>query len=94
VAIVVGGTGRRGTSGGGGRALGAACWCWRRGGWGGALLLLMRVLLLPMRWVDGAVIVHHPVPWRGSCHNLPLLCFLVSVDRIIHDDDIADKFWE
>jgi hypothetical protein len=34
VAIVVGGTGRRGTSGGGGRALGAACWCWRRGGRG------------------------------------------------------------
>jgi hypothetical protein len=23
---------------------------------------------------------------RRSCHNLPLLC--------LHDDDIADKFWE
>jgi hypothetical protein len=29
VAPAVGGAGRHGTGGGGGRALGAACWCWR-----------------------------------------------------------------
>jgi hypothetical protein len=30
----VGGTGRRSTGGGGGRALGVAYWCWHRGGRG------------------------------------------------------------
>jgi hypothetical protein len=29
VAPAVGGTGRHNTGGGGGRALGADCWCWR-----------------------------------------------------------------
>jgi hypothetical protein len=31
---------------------------------------------------------------RQSYHNLPPLCFLVGVDRLIHDDDITDKLWE
>jgi hypothetical protein len=61
---------------------------------GSQLLLLM--LLLLTRQEGGAVMVHHPVPWRSttgwSCHNLPLLCFLVGADLIIRDDDIADKF--
>jgi hypothetical protein len=29
-----------------------------------------------------------------SYHNLPLLGFLVGVDGIIHDHDIADKLWK
>jgi hypothetical protein len=53
------------------------------------------MLLHLVRWVGGAVVVHHLV-LRGStsgrsCHNLPLLGFLVGVDRIVYDDDIADK---
>jgi hypothetical protein len=44
------------------------------------------------------MVVHHPVPARStarrSYHNLPLLCFLLGADCIIHDDDIADKLWE
>jgi hypothetical protein len=67
---------------------------------GGPLLLLTWVLLLLTRGggegLGGSVVVRHLIPWRSnvvrSCHNLPLLCFLVSVDCIIHDDDIADKF--
>jgi hypothetical protein len=67
---------------------------------GGPLLLLTLVLmlLLLVRWVGGAMMVHHSVP-RGSttgwsCHNLPLLCFLVGADRIVRNGDIADKFRE
>jgi hypothetical protein len=48
--------------------------------------------------VSGAVVLHHPVPGRStagwSYHILPLLCFLVGVDRLICDDDITDKLWE
>jgi hypothetical protein len=29
-----------------------------------------------------------------SCHNLPLLGFLVGADCIIHDHDIADELWK
>jgi hypothetical protein len=62
-------------------------------GGGSPLLVLMLV-----RQVGGAMMVHHPVPWRGttgrSCHDLPLLCLLVSMDHIVRDDDIADEFWE
>jgi hypothetical protein len=40
-------------------------------------------------------VVHHLILWRSttrwSCHNLPVLGFLVSADGIIHDHDIADK---
>jgi hypothetical protein len=65
---------------------------------GNLLLLLTLVLLLLMRLVGGAVVVHRPVPWRStagqSCHNLPLLCFVMDVDRIVPDDDITDKLWE
>jgi hypothetical protein len=47
------------------------------------------------RW---AVVVHHLVPGRStaeqSCHDLPLLCFLVGVDCIVRDDDITDKLQE
>jgi hypothetical protein len=45
--------------------------------------------------VGGAVVVRRPIPGRTtagrSCHNLPLLCFLVGTDRIVCYDDIADK---
>jgi hypothetical protein len=61
-------------------------------------LLLMLVVLLPMKWIVGTVVVHHPVPRRStagwSCHNLPLLCFLVGSDCIFCDDDITEKLWE
>jgi hypothetical protein len=47
------------------------------------------------RW---AVVVHHSILGRStagrSYHNLPLLCFLVCADCLIHDDDITDKLWE
>jgi hypothetical protein len=29
-----------------------------------------------------------------SCHNLPLLGFLMGTDCIVHDYDIADKLWK
>jgi hypothetical protein len=58
------------------------------------LLLLMMVLML----VSGAVVVHHLILLRSTTgrtyHRLPLLGLLVGTDRVIRDDDIADKFWE
>jgi hypothetical protein len=44
------------------------------------------------------MVVHHLVLWGStfgrSCHILPLLGFLVSVNCIVCNDDIADKIWE
>jgi hypothetical protein len=44
------------------------------------------------------VVVHYPVLQSStigrSCHNLTLLGFLVGVDCIIRDDDIADELWK
>jgi hypothetical protein len=41
------------------------------------------------------VVVHHPILRRStirrSCHSLPILGYLVSMDCIICDDDIADQ---
>jgi hypothetical protein len=58
-------------------------------------LTLVLMLLWLARWVGGAVVVHHLVLRRSttgrSCHNLSLLGFLVSVDCIVCDDDIANK---
>jgi hypothetical protein len=52
-------------------------------------------MLLLARLVGGAVRVHHLVSWgsatRQSCHNFPLLGFLVGADHIICDVDIADE---
>jgi hypothetical protein len=65
------------------------------GGAGDPLLLLMLVLVQLERWVDGAVVVHRPVfqmsTFGRSCHNLPLVSFLMDADCIIHNDDIVDK---
>jgi hypothetical protein len=56
------------------------------------------MLLQLSRWVGGAVVVHYPILQRStigrSCHNLTLLGFLVGVDCIIRDDDIADELWK
>jgi hypothetical protein len=62
------------------------------------LVRLVRALLWLTRWVGGAMVVHCPV-LRGntsehSCHNLPLLGFLASVDYIVRGDDIANKLWK
>jgi hypothetical protein len=55
----------------------------------------MLVLLRLSRWVGGTVVVHHPILRRStterSSHNLPLLGFLVGVDGVIHDHDVADE---
>jgi hypothetical protein len=63
-----------------------------------ALVLLALVVVLLMRRVGRALVVHHPVPGtstaRRSYHRLPLICFLVGADRLIHDDDITNKLWE
>jgi hypothetical protein len=60
--------------------------------------MLMLMLLRLARWVGGAVVVHRLVLQGStsgwSCHNLPLLGFLVSTDCIIHDNDIASNLWE
>jgi hypothetical protein len=44
------------------------------------------------------VVVHHPILRRStfgrSCHNLPLLDFLVGTDCIVRDHDIAYKLWK
>jgi hypothetical protein len=44
------------------------------------------------------VVVHCSILWRstigGSCPSLPLLGFLVGVDYIVRDHDIADKLWK
>jgi hypothetical protein len=59
--------------------------------WVGSPLLL----LMLMCQVGVAGSIHHPGLWRSTtgwgCHSLPLLAFLMGVDRIIHDDSIADK---
>jgi hypothetical protein len=58
----------------------------------------MRVLVLLLRWVGGAVVVHHPILQRStvgwSSHNLPLLRFLVGADGIVRDHDITHKLWK
>jgi hypothetical protein len=55
------------------------------------------VLMLLLMLMSGAVVVHHLVLLRSttrwSYHGLPLLGLLVGTDRVIHDDDIVDKFW-
>jgi hypothetical protein len=60
--------------------------------------MLMLVLLLLSRWVGGAMVVHHLVLRRRtvgwSSHSLPLLGFLVGVDGIVRDHDIANKLWK
>jgi hypothetical protein len=57
--------------------------------------MLVLMLLWLTRWLGGTVVVHCPVLRRSttgrSCHNLPLLGFLMSVDCLIRNDDIADK---
>jgi hypothetical protein len=62
------------------------------------LLMLVLVLLWLTGWVGGAVVVHRSVLRRSttgwSFHNIPLLGFLVGVDGIIRDHDIADKLWK
>jgi hypothetical protein len=44
------------------------------------------------------MVVHRLVLRRSttgwSCHNLPLLGFLVGVDCIVRDHDIADELWK
>jgi hypothetical protein len=66
--------------------------------WVGNPLLLLALVLLLMRQVGGAVVVHRPILGRStsgwSYHILPLLCFLVGVDYSVHDDDITNKLWE
>jgi hypothetical protein len=61
----------------------------------GEELMLVLMLLLARR-VSGAMMLHRPVPQGSttghSCYNLPLLCLLEGMNRIIRDDDIADKF--
>jgi hypothetical protein len=58
----------------------------------------MLVLVRLSRWVGGAVVVHRPVLQRSttgwSSHNLPLLSFLVGVDGIIRNHDIAHNLWK
>jgi hypothetical protein len=69
--------------------------------WAGSPLLLwtlMLVLLWLSRWVGGTMVVYHPVLRRStagwSSHNLPLLGFLVGVDDIVCDHDVADELWK
>jgi hypothetical protein len=61
------------------------------------LLTLVLVLLRLSRWVGGVVVVHRPVLQRittgWSSHNLHLLGFLVGMDGIVRDHDVADKLW-
>jgi hypothetical protein len=63
--------------------------------WAGRLLLVL--LRLPW-WVDGTMVVHHPVLQRGttgwSSHIRPLLGFLVGADCIIRYHDVADELWK
>jgi hypothetical protein len=62
------------------------------------LLMLVLVLLMLVRLVGGVMMIHHPILRRGttrqSCHNLPLFSLLVGVDRIAHNDNVANEFWE
>jgi hypothetical protein len=67
--------------------------------WVGSPLLLRTLLLvLGSRWIGGAVVVHHPVHQRSttgwSGHNLPLLGFLVGMDDVVCDHDIANELWK
>jgi hypothetical protein len=69
---------------------------WR---WAGSPLLLRTLtLVLRSRWIGGAVMVHRPILQRcttgWSGHNLPLLGFLVGVNCIVRDYDIADELWK
>jgi hypothetical protein len=56
------------------------------------------MLVLGSRWIGGAMVVHHPVLQRSttgwSSHNLPLLGFLVGVDGVVPDHDVADELWK
>jgi hypothetical protein len=58
----------------------------------------MLVLVQRLRWIGGVVVVHRLVLWgsttRWSSHNLPLLCFPVGADCIVHDHDVADELWK
>jgi hypothetical protein len=64
--------------------------------WVGSALLLLTLVLMLVRRVSGAMMVHRLVPWGStterSYHILPLLCLLVGADRIIRNGDIANKF--
>jgi hypothetical protein len=69
--------------------------------WEGSPLLLLTLVLMLVwlaRWVGGAVVVHHPVHQGStcgwSCHSIPLLGFLMGVDCIVCDDDIAHELWK
>jgi hypothetical protein len=69
--------------------------------WAGSSLLwltLVLVLLRLSRWIGGAVVVHRPILWGSttgwSCHNLPIISFLVGAYCIIRDHDIAHKLWK
>jgi hypothetical protein len=67
--------------------------------WAGSPLLLRTLMLvLGLRWIGGAVVVHRPVLQRSatgwSGHNLPLLGFLMDVDCIVRDHDVADELWK
>jgi hypothetical protein len=69
--------------------------------WVGSPLLRMTLVLMLLwlsGWVGGAMMVHRPVLQMSttgwSCHNLPLLGFLVDVDCIVHDHDIANELWK
>jgi hypothetical protein len=56
------------------------------------------MLVLGLRWIGGAMVVHCPVIRRSttgwSSHNLPLLGFLVGADGVVRDHDVADELWK
>jgi hypothetical protein len=60
--------------------------------------MLVLVLLRLSGWVGGAVVVHRMVLRRStigwSSHSLPFLGFLVCVDCVIRDHDVADELWK
>jgi hypothetical protein len=57
--------------------------------------MLVLVLLRLSGWVGEAMVIYRLVLRRSttgwSCHSLPLLRFLVGVDCILCDHDIADE---
>jgi hypothetical protein len=60
--------------------------------------VLVLVLLRLSGWVGGAMVVHRSVIGRSTTgwgiHNLPLLGFLVCVDCVVRDQDVANEFWK
>jgi hypothetical protein len=58
----------------------------------------MLLLVLGLRWIGGAVVVHHLVlrrsTTRWNSHNLPLLGFLVGADGVVRDHHIVDELWK